>query len=80
MEKLDQNSLNTALWAAADEMRKTMSADVYKNFLLPLVFYKNLSDRMLYEAADLLEDAISVAIITRILPVLKFSNADCLAF
>lgn len=56
MEKLDQNSLNTALWAAADEMRKTMSADVYKNFLLPLVFYKNLSDRMLYEAADLLEE------------------------
>ena len=53
MENLNQKSLNAALWAAADELRKTMSADVYKDYLLPLVFYKNLSDRMLYEASDL---------------------------
>lgn len=54
-EFLDAKSLNTALWAAADEMRKVMSADVYKDYLLGLVFYKNLSDKILYEAADLLE-------------------------
>lgn len=56
MENLNQKSLNAALWAAADELRKTMSADVYKDYLLPLVFYKSLSDRMLYEASDLLEE------------------------
>lgn len=56
MENLNQKSLNAALWAAAHELRKTMSADVYKDYLLPLVFYKSLSDRMLYEASDLLEE------------------------
>ena len=56
MENLNQKSLNAALWAAADELRKTMSADVYKDYLLPLVLYKSLSDRMLHEASDLLEE------------------------
>lgn len=28
--------LNAALWAAADEMRQVMSADVYKDYLLGL--------------------------------------------
>ena len=42
--------LNAALWAAADEMRKVMTADVYKDYLLGLVFYKTLSDKMIVEA------------------------------
>lgn len=46
--------LNAALWAAADEMRKVMTADVYKDYLLGLVFYKTLSDKMIVEAYDLL--------------------------
>ncbi len=33
-----------------------MSADVYKDYLLGLVFYKSLSDNILYEVVDLLED------------------------
>ncbi len=33
-----------------------MSADVYKDYLLGLVFYKSLSDKLLYEVVDLLED------------------------
>ena len=56
MEKLTARDLNAALWAAADEMRKVMSADVYKDYLLGLVFYKALSDKMLMEAYGLLSD------------------------
>ena len=37
---LTARDLNAALWAAADEMRQVMSADVYKDYLLGLVFYK----------------------------------------
>ena len=48
--------LNAALWAAADEMRQVMSADVYKDYLLGLVFYKALSDKILVEAYALLND------------------------
>ena len=48
--------LNAALWAAADEMRQVMSADVYKDYLLGLVFYKALSDKLLVEAFELLND------------------------
>ncbi len=56
MTELKQEDLNNRLWAAADEMRKTMSADSYKDYLLGLVFYKNLSDKILYEVVDLIED------------------------
>ena len=48
--------LKSTLWMAADEMRKVMSADVYKEYLLGLVFYKALSDKILYDAYDLLDD------------------------
>ena len=50
------NELRNRLWAAADIMRGTMSADEYKDYLLGLVFYKYLSDRQLYMVVDLLED------------------------
>lgn len=56
MTAAKQEELNSALWASADELRKTMSADVYKDYLLGLVFYKSLSDNILYEVVDLLED------------------------
>lgn len=52
--QLTARDLNAALWTAADEMRKIMSADVYKDYLLGLVFYKALSDKMLVEACALL--------------------------
>ena len=48
--------LFSALWNAADEMRAKMSADVYKDYLLGLVFYKSLSDKYLSSVADLLEN------------------------
>lgn len=33
-----------------------MSADDYKDYLLGLVFFKNLSDEILYEVVDLVEN------------------------
>ncbi len=39
--------LFSALWSSADEMRKIMSADVYKDYLLGLIFYKAVSDSQL---------------------------------
>lgn len=56
MPNLTARDLNAALWAAADEMRRVMSADVYKDYLLGLVFYKALSDKVLVEAYDLLNN------------------------
>ena len=53
---LTARDLNAALWAAADEMRQVMSADVYKDYLLGLVFYKALSDKILVEAYEVLND------------------------
>ena len=55
MSKLKADLLYSALWSAADEMRKIMSADVYKDYLLGLVFYKSLSDKTLMFVADTLE-------------------------
>lgn len=48
--------LKSSLMSAADEMRRVMSADVYKDYLLGLVFYKAISDKMLTDAYDLLND------------------------
>ena len=52
-----QNSKNLyqALWNSADILRSKMDANEYKNYLLGLVFYKYLSDKMLVLAVDLLE-------------------------
>lgn len=54
----DNNSktLYQALWNSADILRSKMDASEYKNYLLGLVFYKYLSDRMLHHAIDLLEE------------------------
>lgn len=56
MEQLSSKDLQSSLWNAADSMRSKMSADVYKDYLLGIFFYKSLSDRLLYEVVDLLED------------------------
>lgn len=56
MGQLNSQDLYRALWASADEMRKVMSAEVYKDYLLGLTFYKYLSDKQLYDVVDLLED------------------------
>ncbi|RCX10406.1 type I restriction enzyme M protein [Vagococcus fluvialis] len=54
---IDQTKeLEQVLWNSADIMRATMPAEDYKNYLLGLVFYKFLSDKLLIKASELLEE------------------------
>lgn len=52
----ETKSLYQALWNSADILRSKMDANEYKSYLLGLVFYKYLSDKMLLHAANLLEE------------------------
>lgn len=54
----EQNTqkLYQALWNSADILRSKMDASDYKSYLLGIIFYKYLSDRMLYFAADALDE------------------------
>ncbi|MBA1392412.1 type I restriction-modification system subunit M [Lactobacillus sp. XV13L] len=49
-------SLQNGLFSAADSLRSKMDASQYKNYLLGTVFYKYLSDHMLYTVLELLAD------------------------
>ena len=49
--------LFSARWSSADEMRKIMSADVYKDYVLGLIFYKAVSDSQLRTVVELLEES-----------------------
>ena len=55
-ESTETKSLETALFSAADALRSKMDANEYKNYLLGIIFYKYLSDSMLYEIADEIGD------------------------
>jgi type I restriction enzyme M protein len=55
-ESNKSRSLYQALWNSADVLRSKMDANEYKSYLLGLVFYKYLSDKMLLHAATLLEE------------------------
>lgn len=55
MQENFSRSLYQSLWASADILRSKMDANEYKSYLLGLVFYKYLSDKMLLKASDLLE-------------------------
>lgn len=50
------STLYQTLWNSADILRSKMDANEYKNYLLGLIFYKYLSDQVLYKSADLLEE------------------------
>ncbi len=42
--KIAQDDINKALWAACDTFRGTISADTYKDFILTMLFLKYISD------------------------------------
>lgn len=44
--------LNQKLFSAADNLRSKMDASEYKNYLLGLIFYKYLSDKLLVEVVE----------------------------
>lgn len=41
---ISQSAINSALWAACDTFRGTISADTYKDFILTMLFLKYISD------------------------------------
>ncbi|HBO37785.1 MAG TPA: type I restriction-modification system subunit M, partial [Pasteurellaceae bacterium] len=43
-DKINQDSINNALWGACDTFRGTISADTYKDFILTMLFLKYISD------------------------------------
>lgn len=48
-------NLYQALWNSADILRSKMDANEYKSYLLGLVFYKYLSDKLLFYVAEIAE-------------------------
>lgn len=52
----NKNQLASALFQGADALRSKMDANDYKNYLLGIVFFKYLSDNLLYEVADEIGD------------------------
>lgn len=43
-EQIKQDDVNKAVWSACDTFRGTVSADIYKDYVLTLLFLKYLSD------------------------------------
>lgn len=43
-DKINQDTINKALWNACDTFRGTISADTYKDFILTMLFLKYISD------------------------------------
>ena len=56
MAENNPKTLYQALWNSADILRSKMDASEYKNYLLGLVFYKYLSDRLLHYVVNVLEE------------------------
>ena len=50
--------LYQALWNSADILRSKMDANDYKSYLLGLIFYKFLSDKLLYSVAENLDEEV----------------------
>ncbi len=55
-----QAELHTQLWSMANDLRGNMDASEFKNYILGLIFYRYLSDKLLrFVNAELEEDAIT---------------------
>jgi len=50
--------LNSKLFSAADSLRSKMDAAEYKNYLLGLIFYKYLSDKLLEKVVELADESL----------------------
>ena len=55
-----QRELHTRLWAIANDLRGNMEANEFKNYILGLIFYRYLSEKVENRVDNLLsEDDIS---------------------
>lgn len=51
-------NLHTKLFSAADNLRSKMDASEYKNYLLGLIFYKYLSDKLLEKVVEVSDESL----------------------
>ena len=57
-----QNSLESKLWAIADELRGNMDANEFKNYILGFIFYRYLSEKLeIHMNEELKEDGLTFA-------------------
>ncbi|GEB77010.1 type I restriction-modification system subunit M [Sporolactobacillus inulinus] len=52
------SELNVKLFSAADHLRSKMDASEYKDYLLGLIFYKYLSDKLLEKVVELADESL----------------------
>ncbi|MFT8310720.1 MAG: type I restriction-modification system subunit M [Sporolactobacillus sp.] len=52
------SELNSKLFSAADHLRSKMDASEYKDYLLGLIFYKYLSDKLLEKVVELADESL----------------------
>jgi len=56
VQKEQQANLHTRLWAIANDLRGNMEANEFKNYILGLIFYRYLSEKVEDRVNKLLED------------------------
>lgn len=76
MSEIATKSLESSLYSAADALRSKMDANEYKNYLLGIIFYKYLSDSMLYEIADEIGDGRETTTIAEAQELYEENAAD----
>lgn len=54
------SELNQKLFSAADSLRSKMDASEYKDYLLGLIFYKYLSDKLLVKVVELADESLEI--------------------
>lgn len=52
------DNLHSKLYSAADNLRSKMDASEYKNYLLGLIFYKYLSDKLLLKVVEVADESV----------------------
>ncbi|KAI0978670.1 hypothetical protein GJ496_004298, partial [Pomphorhynchus laevis] len=55
-EKLSDNNLNKQLWKISNDLRGTMDASEFKNYILGFIFYKHLSEKVQLRVDELLKN------------------------